>query len=347
MTKSELLEILREGLGDLPEKEVEKLISYYEEAIADRMEEGKSEEAAVADLGTPGDLLRSAREFITRNGGDAEEKEEMREFCAAGAVNSLLVEDWNTAVELLPSADGVLRAEYAEGEHDRYQITERDGEVVFRRVGDQGGITRFIRFIADVLTQSREPLRVWIPRGFAGKISITTKNGRISVADITSASLTCQSSNGRAVLLRTKIAGAVRVTAINGGITVNDCEFGAAANLRTANSRILLERVSALSIEGTTSNGRVEASNVRAVGAISLSTSNGKIQVSDIAPGASCTLTTSNGRISGTLSGVESQYRIRSSTSNGRNNLRDSDEGTIPLTVRTSNGSIDLGFTGK
>lgn len=59
MTKLEFLYELRKGLADFSEAEINEYIDFYSEMIDDRMEEGLSEEEAIADIGTP-------REVITR-----------------------------------------------------------------------------------------------------------------------------------------------------------------------------------------------------------------------------------------------------------------------------------------
>ena len=50
MTKQEFIFKLREGLSGLPSEEVEERISFYTEMIDDRIEEGISEEEAVAEI---------------------------------------------------------------------------------------------------------------------------------------------------------------------------------------------------------------------------------------------------------------------------------------------------------
>lgn len=57
MKKEEFLNELRKKLSGLPEADVEDRISFYSEAIADRMDEGKSEEEAVADLGSVDEVV--------------------------------------------------------------------------------------------------------------------------------------------------------------------------------------------------------------------------------------------------------------------------------------------------
>ena len=57
MNKQEFLFRLRQGLSGLPQSDIEERLSFFCEAIDDRMEEGRSEEEAVAELGEVGDVI--------------------------------------------------------------------------------------------------------------------------------------------------------------------------------------------------------------------------------------------------------------------------------------------------
>lgn len=57
MDKQEFLAQLRHGLSGLPQSDVEERLSFYEEMIDDRMEEGLSEEAAVAEIGPVQEII--------------------------------------------------------------------------------------------------------------------------------------------------------------------------------------------------------------------------------------------------------------------------------------------------
>lgn len=57
MDKKTFLSGLREGLTGLPEADVEDRLSFYSEMIDDRMEEGLSEEEAVANVGTVDEVV--------------------------------------------------------------------------------------------------------------------------------------------------------------------------------------------------------------------------------------------------------------------------------------------------
>ena len=59
MTRDEFLGRLGELLACLPAEQVEETKAFYAEAIADRMEDGMSEEEAVAAMGTPGEVAEA------------------------------------------------------------------------------------------------------------------------------------------------------------------------------------------------------------------------------------------------------------------------------------------------
>ena len=58
MTKKEFLSELRSKLQGLPSEDIDERVSFYEEMINDRMDEGKTEEEAVAEIGSVEDVVR-------------------------------------------------------------------------------------------------------------------------------------------------------------------------------------------------------------------------------------------------------------------------------------------------
>ena len=56
MTKKEFITELRKKLSKLPSREADERLTFYSEMIDDRIEDGVSEEAAVASVGTPRDI---------------------------------------------------------------------------------------------------------------------------------------------------------------------------------------------------------------------------------------------------------------------------------------------------
>ena len=61
MKKQDFEKWLRYTLYDIPTEELERILQYYSDAIADRMEDGMTEEEAVAALGTREEILAACR----------------------------------------------------------------------------------------------------------------------------------------------------------------------------------------------------------------------------------------------------------------------------------------------
>lgn len=57
MNKAEFLSELRDALSGIPQSDAEERVSFYGEMIDDRMEEGLTEEEAVAGLGSVGEIV--------------------------------------------------------------------------------------------------------------------------------------------------------------------------------------------------------------------------------------------------------------------------------------------------
>ena len=58
MTTETFLTALRVKLSGLPKKDIEDRLAFYAESIADRIEEGKSEDEAIADIGTVDEIAK-------------------------------------------------------------------------------------------------------------------------------------------------------------------------------------------------------------------------------------------------------------------------------------------------
>lgn len=57
MNKQEFLDELRKGLHGLPQNDIEERLTFYNEMIDDRMEEGIMEDAAVSEIGTVNEVI--------------------------------------------------------------------------------------------------------------------------------------------------------------------------------------------------------------------------------------------------------------------------------------------------
>ena len=77
MTKNEFLAELRSRLSDIPEKDIDDRLGFYSEIIDDRIEEGKSEEDAVNEIGSIDEIAAGIIAEI--KGSDKAKKEKKAE----------------------------------------------------------------------------------------------------------------------------------------------------------------------------------------------------------------------------------------------------------------------------
>ncbi|MBR6593990.1 MAG: DUF1700 domain-containing protein [Clostridia bacterium] len=82
MNKKEFLECLSRGLSALPKEETEERLNFYSEMIDDRMEEGLSEEEAVAAVGSAEDIAAQIVKESSLENTDNEDFEQKRRLKA-------------------------------------------------------------------------------------------------------------------------------------------------------------------------------------------------------------------------------------------------------------------------
>ena len=74
MTKLDFILTLNEKLSDLPKKEVKERLSFYSEMIEDRIEDGVSEEEAVAEVGDIDKIVKAIKEEYSHSKKSAPQK---------------------------------------------------------------------------------------------------------------------------------------------------------------------------------------------------------------------------------------------------------------------------------
>ena len=86
MKKQDFTKWLRYKLYGLPTEELERILQYYSDAIADRMEDGMTEEEAVAALGTREEILAACRMGLPTQTAVKRSRKKVWGFLAAAAV---------------------------------------------------------------------------------------------------------------------------------------------------------------------------------------------------------------------------------------------------------------------
>ena len=105
MKKAEFLGLLRHKLNQLPPKDVEKTMEYYNEMIDDYIESGCSPDEAVAKMGNVNDI---ATQILSGTQTSAPEGEKMKEERNSGLVIVLLILGFPVWFSLLVAAFSIL-----------------------------------------------------------------------------------------------------------------------------------------------------------------------------------------------------------------------------------------------
>lgn len=350
MTREVFLNDLKNALSGMDEEEISSVLAYYSEMIDDRVEAGMSEEDAVNAM----EPVKTIASRVLSEAGVVEEKIEEKESPdkeirkSAEMVRELHIMAEDQRVHLMTGDTDEIVLRYRIEDGDIYQLHEENGVLTLEHTDRpvssykfEGKITaeNFFdevgKFLGSInlgnlfkINVNAKPrcIEVILPRVFKGKVKVKTSNARIEANDVT-----CLDE--------------VKFTTGNARVIVNHL-VAHSLTVATSNGRVMLEDVYVREeLSAATSNGRICAQNVTSDQALFLKTSNGFVKTEDV-DAKKIVIRTSNGSVSGVLKGRMEDYAITGSTSNGKNNLTDSETGERQLTIKTSNGNINMEFSG-
>lgn len=350
MTREQFLEQLRQALSGMKAEELEGVISYYDEMLDDRMEAGMTEEAAVNAM-EPVQVI-AARvlseadvEAAAPEEGAAKESKEQEIRRPAGDIRRLCVTAENRRIVFRSEETEEILLRYSIEENTIFELHEDNGTLTlecrcrpvtscftsvqngFSLDGLLDGIGKFINNIGNSIVGSdNAPIEVILPKVYWGAVEAESRNARITMEGITcSQGITLSTTNARVVL---------------SDVVARE------ASVHTTNGRIELHDVYAregMSAGGT--NGQIIAENLNTDQKLRLATTNGRVTLDNVS-GQDIDIRTSNGSVSGTVHGEREAFTIHSHTSNAGNNLMNREGGDRRLNIVTSNGAVNVSFTG-
>ena len=316
-------------------------------------------------------IVDSAAGFLQRHtmesmDGDYEKK---TFTCPANQVRAVRLLCGEMPIRVTACDGNDLTLIYYTSEDDPYELNLDDGVLILERLSSAKGGSRFyFSMLGGIIkmgwSKPAPTAELFIPRDALMdlqaratnasikvsdcqalcQVDLKTGNSRIEASDLSCINMTCTSSNGRLVLKNIRSRQRLTSKTSNSRIEATGLRSSGDLQLTSSNGHIEGHNLQTFGdLILTTSNSRILAEDCAAKGELRLTTSNGKLETwrSD---GASVTLKTSNSSIRGTLPGRQQDWAIDSHTSNGKNSLPKDQPGQKPLTVHTSNGSIDLHF---
>lgn len=342
MKKQDFTKWLRYKLYDLPTEELERILQYYSDAIADRMEDGMTEEEAVDALGTREDILTICRAGLPTQ--TAVKHSRKKVWALLGAAAALLALCVGILPKLFPApacAPQVMPPETTKNEEiDRSGLHVQSGDdrvdIGWDGIHVQSGDDRVDIGWSRILAQLDED-RVDIGWG-----------GILAEALAPASAGTSDPKNQMTLNFATDCLHALSIWEDVGNITVEPSsddeihvffpDITQYDRMTTYDGILKIARVNNRPQSGDLLVQIPEGFD------LSLDTNCGNIRLSGIAPG-SLELQCDMGDISGSLAGRKSDYDIHTSVDVGSCNLPATQQTDgIPLTVRVDVGSIDLTF---
>lgn len=354
MNKLTFIEALSARLADIPHGEAQRVLNFYSEAIDDRMEDGMTEEAAVADVGDVDaiaqDILGDTVPVLHETDGsyrfEVEESAESqsgadRAFNPA-AVRAILVQETGNDVRVTAaSPDGKIHVLCDEPRGLTCTLGE-DGALDIRRVSEQRRGS-FLGFSFNFSTTVGDDIELQLPEGFRPPLSVATASGDVTVEVPALEALHLRTVSGDVrVMDGMTVERNAAVTTVSGDLELFALVCGGDLDVTTTNGdaeltdpvakKLTLRTVSGdLSLVGGSVNELIAQStsgdmDVRLDGVLS----RGRFE-------------SVSGDYTVRLGGGEELYRVIVRDRTGAERAQGAPAGN-PLTFRTLSGDIDLSF---
>lgn len=387
MSKAEFLDKLCQGLRfQTDPDEIRKVVSFYDQSIEDRMEDGMSEEDAVAALGPIDGIIREIREVWAQEAagrtrdsreaaGGGEESETVRWDFDPAVARRFEIFDISADVRLSPSPDGLVHLEYEES--GRWSCEVTDGSVVtIRRGPGARGQGRFdfdifgMKFTLpkpdlDGLLRKGACVRLLLPAFSPVEVGVNTPFGDLTAERVKLTSLSVKLANGGVQLREIDAEEKIGAATANGDVSVErvsaaDIVLSAASGdvelrevsaggicLNIASGDVDARTISCVSFDVKTASGDVDVEDVDISEKLSVITVSGDMDLKLRHPCRCVELDTTSGDVDLELPGPGSLYTVVTRTYTGRTNVEGNASGGPDLVrVKTLSGDVDVSFRG-
>ncbi len=381
MRKAEFLDKLCQELRfHTDAEEIRKVVSFYEQSIDDRMEDGMSEEDAVAALGPIDDIVREIREVWsqeaagrrTQSGGQEETETFCRDFDPA-VTGRIEFYDLPADIFLSPSPDRLIHLEVQSNGSGGCQVSG-GSTVTVRHMYIPRGKERLYFDVFGVkfslpqvdlngLTGKRALVKLQLPAGAPVEVTVKSPNGGLTAEQVTLGSLSVKLANGAVCLRGVEAAGPLDAATANGDMSL---ENAAAPDmvLSAANGDVTLHAIRSESVRLNIASGDAQISALRCA-ALSVKTASGDVDAQavevreklaamavsgDLSLKLSCPcplveLNTTSGDVDLTLSGPESLYSVSARVCAGRARVAgNAANGPDVVRIKSLSGDVNVSF---
>ena len=254
MNKQTFLEALNEKTASLPEQDRARLLEYFAEMIDDRIEDGLSEEEAVAAMGDPADI---AREFSPEAGSSAPQTAAE----AVTALRQLRIRVANADVSIVREPlSGGAAAQLRFSDPSRFEW-RADGDAL--EISEQDAAARLklsFNSLKRLLTSDGLRLTVALSEGLPGDLDFHSAGGDLTLRDVT-------------------LGGAARLHSASGDMRIRQVRCAGRLEISTQSGDLELNGLSAEAVSFKAANGDIEATSLSVDGQLCLETASGDVEL--------------------------------------------------------------------
>lgn len=242
-------------------------------------------------------------------------------------VETFLLDADDLTVTLKKSEDGAAKFVYTKLEKCETTVNYESG-VLSVDNGEEGGIVSSI--LSDIwhygiFYSAMKPYyygaTLYLPEDYAGGLSISVKNGSVTLQDFSLEN--------------------VEIETKNGAVKVEKGAYGT-LNLITHNGAVSVEKIAVGELCVEAHNGAIRLTTVT-VNKVKAITHNGVVKLDRIA-GEDLRFESYNGAVYGSIVGEKKDFAIDAHTDNGSNNLASKPDGDKLLYAHTHNGAVEIEF---
>ena len=316
MRKEEFLTALRAGLTGLLPEGVEKLVEFCSEMIDDRMEDGLTEEEAVAAAGSLDELIQQAKtELLPVKTANFTEKstfgDTLRTYTAESSICGVAADCGPADFILLPSENNTCRVECAENETVHYVVTTENSVLHIRRA-DSRTVFSFFKFYRALRS---EPVRVYLPQGTYKSLEVETTSGDIAIPagyafdtaslQSTSGDIACcaecsllsiETTSGDIALKNAKCS-TIELCSTSGDITLENVQSSKKTHAETTSGKVQFINLETTELEIHTASGKVSSENIKCT-TLQIGTASGEVHLTHVKSSNTIEVDTASGKVS-------------------------------------------------
>lgn len=317
MRKEEFLTALRAELTGLSPEGVEKLVEFCSEMIDDRMEDGLTEEEAVAAAGSLDELIQQAKtELLPVKTANFTERstfgDTLRTYTAESSICGIIANcDYTADFKLLPSENGTCRVECMESEKICYSVTT-ENNVLHIECADRRTLFSRYKFSK---AQRHATVRVYLPQGTYKSLEVETTSGDIAIPagyafdtaslQSTSGDIACcaecsllsiETTSGDIALKNAKCS-TIELCSTSGDITLENVQSSKKTHAETTSGKVQFINLETTELEIHTASGKVSSENIKCT-TLQIGTASGEVHLTHVKSSNTIEVDTASGKVS-------------------------------------------------